>query len=98
MSKNLPSNWSSIKKKWKQKNEPNDEGYYVCWVCKQPVHLSTMTLDHVFPLAQYPEYAAELSNLEPSHEFCNQHRGGSGLINKVYKAKKKSYGSVRRKW
>lgn len=80
--RNLPGNWSSIKKEWKQKNPPDEHGYYTCWICKQPVHISTVTLDHVFPAGQYPELAHRLDNLEPAHGVCNQVRGGSILIKK----------------
>lgn len=88
MSKNLPNNFSTIKKKWKEKNKPDEHGYYICWICKQKVHTSKVSLDHVWPVAQYPEYARELSNLEPSHVFCNQQRGGSNLLKRYGKTGK----------
>lgn len=88
MSKNSPNNFSAIKKEWKEKNKPDKDGYYICWICKEKVHISKLSLDHVWPVAQYPEYARKLSNLEPSHVFCNQNRGGSRLLKRYGQARK----------
>lgn len=91
MSKNLPSNWSSIKRQWKKINPPDIQGYYICWICNIKVHISKLTLDHVLPLETYPEYGADLTNLRPAHEFCNQHRGGNNLLKRYGKAKKRMW-------
>lgn len=93
MSKNnMPNNWSQVKKRWREKNPPDADGNYICWLCKQPVHESKMTLDHVATLELYPEYAKDLSNLRPSHNFCNEQRGQpkhSQLIHRFGRTRKR---------
>jgi 5-methylcytosine-specific restriction endonuclease McrA len=78
MGKNMPTGWSRVKAKWRERNLPDKDGNYVCWICKQPVHNSVVTIDHVAPLELYPEYARDLSNLKPSHRWCNEERGRPG--------------------
>jgi 5-methylcytosine-specific restriction endonuclease McrA len=68
------SQMANLKKKWISKNPPDKDGNYTCWLCKQPVALENLSLDHVASVAEYPEYAFELSNLRPSHVFCNNER------------------------
>lgn len=70
----LPKNWSAIKRRWRNQNPPDANGFYECWICRQPVHMSAVSLDHVAPTSLYPEYAKNLSNLRPSHKFCNDQR------------------------
>lgn len=82
MSKRRPGNWNHTKKKWKALNLPDADGYYECWICHKPVHLSIVSLDHVAPVEQYPEYAHELSNLRPSHTYCNGARV-KGFMKKI---------------
>lgn len=64
---------SSIRKKWRERNLPIN-GYYTCWLCKKDVPASSLSLDHVLPVSEYPEYARNLSNLKPAHKWCNQER------------------------
>lgn len=73
MSNKRPS-FYLLRKKWIANNPPDENGNYECWLCKQPVHIDKVTIDHVAPVHLYPEYAKNLSNLKPSHEFCNQQR------------------------
>lgn len=74
---NRISGWSAIRKRWKAKYLPDDNGNYECAICHQPVHISVVSLDHIAPVELYPEYAKELSNLQPTHTFCNQERAFS---------------------
>jgi 5-methylcytosine-specific restriction endonuclease McrA len=71
--------WGKVRKKWRGKNPPDENGYYTCAICKKPVHEDKLSLDHIAPAALYPEYAKELSNLRPTHTFCNQEREFSNL-------------------
>lgn len=74
MSRNVPNNWGQTKKAWKKKNPPDKDGNYQCWLCPHKVSADKVTLDHVAPLEQYPEYGKELSNLRPAHAWCNEER------------------------
>jgi 5-methylcytosine-specific restriction endonuclease McrA len=74
MSLNTPKNFKIVKKQWLKANPPDRDGNYMCWICNRPVLADKVSLDHVAPVELYPEYAKELSNLRPSHEFCNQQR------------------------
>lgn len=71
--------WTSVKRKWLEKNPPDKNGNYECWLCHNPVPANKVSLDHVASVELYPEYAKELSNLRPTHEFCNQERAYSKL-------------------
>lgn len=77
--KNL-KNWSTTKKKWFANNKPDyDKHHYICWLCKKPVHITKVTLDHVMPVENWPEYAKELSNIKPAHDWCNHERHAQEL-------------------
>lgn len=74
----------SAKKKWREANKPVD-GFYICWLCEQPVAEDKVSLDHVAPLHLYPEYATNISNLKPSHKHCNQQRGQEAKARLVFR-------------
>lgn len=78
-SRKAHSNMSSLKKKWKSKNPPDENGNYICWICKQAVHTSVVSMDHVATVEEWPEYKNDLSNLRPSHAFCNHERANKQL-------------------
>lgn len=78
MGANHPNNMSTLKKQWKKKY-PADNGFYICWICKQPVADDKVSVDHVLPVADYPEYAKELSNMRPAHQWCNEERHAKSL-------------------
>lgn len=69
----------TLKIKWRKVNLPDANDNYECWICHQPIEADKMTLDHVATVEQYPEYAFELSNLRPAHEWCNQERAFNRL-------------------
>lgn len=69
--------WKEVRKKWFARNPPDENGNYECAICHHPVHKDHVSLDHIATVELYPEYAKELSNLRPTHEFCNQERAYS---------------------
>lgn len=73
-----PTKWATTRKNWFIKY-PDINGMYVCWICKQEVSKDTVSLDHVMSVDKWPEYAFNLTNLRPSHTFCNQERDQSTL-------------------
>lgn len=89
----LQSKIRNAQKEWKLKNPPID-GYYICWICNQTVSAGKVTVDHVATVEMYPEYATELSNMKPAHEWCNQvrgkqqHTGVNNWLGKYWKDKK----------
>lgn len=50
-----------------------DAGMRVCWICKGPLTLATMTLDHYVPSSRGG--GDEIENLRPAHARCNEERG-----------------------
>lgn len=57
----------------------------VCWLCCKPIDLAlhhldpwSWTLDHVTPLAVWPEGLLVESNLRPAHRRCNMLKGAGG--------------------
>ena len=73
MSKKRPAQ-NKLRKRWIEKNPPDENGYYECWICKWPVHVSKMTIDHILSAREYPEYRTDHSNLRPAHDWCNNQR------------------------
>lgn len=58
----------------------------VCSICFRPIDLElhhlnawAWTLDHVVPLASWPEGLLVESNLKPAHRRCNMLKGAGGL-------------------
>ena len=50
-----------------------------CALCEQPIDYSlkypdpkSFVVDHILPVAHYPELADELSNKQPAHNDCNR--------------------------
>lgn len=78
-SSKIHGNMSETKKLWRKKNPPDADGNYICWICTKLVAASIMTLDHVASVEEWPEYAKDLSNLRPSHRFCNEERAAKRL-------------------
>lgn len=72
-----------FRKQWKKDNPPDKDGNYECWICKQPVTAEKMTIDHVAPVSQYPEYARDPSNIRPAHRFCNEQRSVTPLARTI---------------
>lgn len=79
-SKKLHSGMTDMKKRWRVRYPPDEHGYYECWICKKPVGVEVMTLDHVLTVEEWPEYRKQLSNLRPAHRFCNEERAAQRLI------------------
>jgi 5-methylcytosine-specific restriction endonuclease McrA len=52
----------------------------VCWLCSRP---GADTVDHILPLALYPELAHDMSNLRPAHKSCNSRKGAGGVSEQV---------------
>lgn len=64
------------KEQWVHDHPPDENGYYTCHLCKKPVHVSVMKLDHVLPKGSTPKVIAEADdNLKPSHTICNNEKG-----------------------
>lgn len=64
---------------WFQENPPNDEGYYVCYLCGRWLIPAETTLDHVVPRSHAPELRLEPSNLAPCCYVCNSKKGSKSL-------------------
>lgn len=71
--------WMAYRRKWKLNNPPNDEGYYVCYLCGVWVQPSEMTLDHVIPRSRAPHLRFDDSNIKPSCWSCNTLKGSQSL-------------------
>ena len=59
-----------------------------CWICGQPIDYRAKSSnrdynprawepDHVLPRSEYPELTYDLTNIRPSHAYCNRSRGQS---------------------
>jgi 5-methylcytosine-specific restriction endonuclease McrA len=46
-----------------------------CAVCKKFVELKDSHIDHIKPLAKYPELGLDLRNLQITHPSCNLSKG-----------------------
>lgn len=59
-----------------------------CWLCGDPIDYSLLDskdttndgypeMDHVLPVAKFPQHAADPANVKPSHRLCNGLRSDS---------------------
>jgi 5-methylcytosine-specific restriction endonuclease McrA len=60
-------------KQWKIQQYDRQE--YCCAECKKFVELKDSHIDHIKPLAKYPELNIDLSNLQITHPSCNLSKG-----------------------
>lgn len=68
------------RRQWIKDHPPDENGNYVCYICKLPVHVSVMKLDHVLPKGSTPKAIAEADiNLAPTHQRCNNEKGSTRL-------------------
>ena len=89
----MPNPRTVIRRRWIAANPPDKHGYWICALCKQKVHISVMTIDHIYPQSLYPELKNDLTNLQPTHKFCNINKGnGREIGNYVRK-----YGQARKR-
>jgi 5-methylcytosine-specific restriction endonuclease McrA len=71
--------WQVVRALWFKNNPPNEYGWYVCGICKNPVHFTKVTLDHILPRSRRPDLRYEPSNLQPAHWICNSQKGSKVL-------------------
>jgi 5-methylcytosine-specific restriction endonuclease McrA len=75
--------WAKVRREWVALNPPDHQGGYLCGICAKWVHKSEMELDHIISRAKAPQSFADLSNLQPTHSYCNQLKGGRLVSPKV---------------
>ncbi len=51
----------------------DDQGRWICAICKKPMTLVDLSFDHIIALADGGEHAAH--NLAPTHRKCNEIKG-----------------------
>lgn len=51
----------------------DDQGRWICAICKLPMTLQDLSFDHIVALADGGEHAAH--NLAPTHRKCNEIKG-----------------------
>jgi 5-methylcytosine-specific restriction endonuclease McrA len=59
----------------------------ICGICKTPVGLEHMTIDHVVPLSKGGLHS--YANTQPAHEECNRHKGNTMPESHVPQRKKR---------
>lgn len=59
--------------KWKKTQEPNHEGYYVCYICGK--WITYLVAEHVKSKARHPELRTDPNNLKPTCDDCNREKG-----------------------
>jgi 5-methylcytosine-specific restriction endonuclease McrA len=68
------------RKQWIKDHPPNEFGFWICYLCNKPVHISIMKLDHRLPKGSTPKALAEAdANLWPTHKKCNDEKGSTRL-------------------
>lgn len=58
---------------WKRTQQPNHQGYYICYICGQWV--TYLMAEHVKSKAQHPELRTDQSNFKPVCAECNRKKG-----------------------
>lgn len=61
------------RKRWLKLYPPDEQGNYLCALCKEPVPKDKMTLDHIKEavLIKNDREYYDMSNLQPAHYKCN---------------------------
>lgn len=82
--------WEATKKLWFELNPPDHAGYYYCQLKPcffpgVPMTKSECRLDHIKPKGKFPLLKYVLSNLRPTHDYCNGVKGS--LSDEQYKEK-----------
>ncbi len=60
-------------KSWKEKQYKNQKG--CCAICKQLIPLKGSHIDHIKPLASYPDLALDTRNMQITCPDCNISKG-----------------------
>ena len=70
------NDWNKTRRKWRELNPPNHQGYWICGICGQWVNESEMEVDHIKPRGGTTRHLrSDHSNLQPAHRRCNQLKG-----------------------
>lgn len=71
----VASKWIEYRAQWFVEHQPDKNGYYICGICKKPVHIDETVLDHIKPKSGNPELRFVDSNIQPAHWICNSVKG-----------------------
>lgn len=74
----VTSKWLRVRAEWFKEN-PADDGFYICYICGDRLTPKETTLDHIKPRSLFPELRFELSNLAPCCYRCNREKGSKVL-------------------
>lgn len=55
--------------KWKKSQKPNDQGYYVCYICG--IWIDYLRAEHKLSKARHPDKRTDPTNLAPVCDPCN---------------------------
>ena len=73
---NVMSDWDKTRRRWREMNPPNHQGYYICGICGQWVNEKEMEVDHIKPRGGSSlNLKHDLNNLQPAHAKCNRLKG-----------------------
>lgn len=59
--------------KWKRKQQPNHEGYFICYICGK--WIPYLVAEHVKSKARHPDLRSDENNLKPTCDDCNREKG-----------------------
>jgi 5-methylcytosine-specific restriction endonuclease McrA len=65
-------------KTWKSQQYTKQQGK--CAICQHPMPLKGSHIDHIKPIANYPDLALDLNNLQLTCSYCNLSKGTKNLI------------------
>jgi len=71
------ADWLRFRKHWLEKNQPCDNGYYLCSICGDWVAYDEVTLDHIQP--RTADNIFDPGNIQPAHGICNYKKGSMRL-------------------
>lgn len=73
--------WIATRGEWFKNNMPNDQGYYICYLCGKWLDQKDTTLDHVIPRSHDASLIHDFSNLQPCCFICSSLKGSQSLEN-----------------
>jgi len=77
----ITKKWLATRRQWFKENMPNEQGFYICYLCNKWLDHKETTLDHIKNRSSHPELRYEMSNLAPCCSTCNTFKGSQSLEN-----------------
>lgn len=77
----VQKNTNAAVAKWKNTQQPNHQGYFLCYLCSRWV--TYLVAEHTLSKARHPEFRTDTSKLRPVCNECNAKKGSKDVDNSI---------------